>query len=100
MRLTDTCQLTRLGQPRGGPRRCAFGHTGGETPMEAGHVNRYIETARVLVEPDPDLAAVANPDGWEVVHKGKTYTVTAILPRYRTHGRLHHVSLDLQVVEG
>lgn len=100
MKLTDTCQITRNGSPRGGPRRCMFGHTGGETPLEAGHVNRYIETARVIVEPDPVLAAVANPDGWGVVHKGKTYTVTAILPRYRTHGRLHHVSLDLKVVAG
>ena len=100
MKLTDTCQITRNGNPQGGPRRCAFGHTGGDTPFLPGHVSRYIETARVLVEADPELAAVANPDGWEVVHKSKTYTVTAILPRYRTHGRLHHVSLDLEVITG
>lgn len=100
MRLTDTCQVRKGGNPIGGPRPCSFGHTGGETPNLAGHVSRYIETARVIVGPDTNLAAVANVNGWQVEHKGKTYTVTAILPRYRTHGRLHHISLDLEVVAG
>lgn len=100
MRLTDTCQILRpSGSEFGTARRCEFGHTGGDTPDLAGH-SRYKETARVLVGPDDELAAVANPNGWQVVHKTKTYNVTAILPRYRPGGRLHHVSLDLEAVYG
>ena len=99
MRLTDTCEVTRNGTVIGGPRRCSFGHTGGDVPTLAGHT-RYIETARVIVDPDESLAAVANVDGYGVRHKSKHYRVTAILPRYRSHGRLHHVSLDLEVITG
>lgn len=101
MRLTDTCQILRLDQTyRRDTWRCEFGHTGGDTPHEPGHAARYMETARVIVEPDTVLAALPNPDGLEVVHKTKTYTVTAVLPRYRPGGRLHHVSLDLEAVHG
>lgn len=100
MRLTDTCQVLHpSGATVGGSRRCEFGHTGGDTPTLAGH-SRYVETARVIVEPDPQLAGLANVSGWKVVHKAKTYDVTAVLPRYRPGGRLHHVSLDLQAVAG
>lgn len=100
MRLTDECQILRAsGQPYGGTRRCSFGHTAGDTPDLAGHT-RYKETARVIVEPDVQLVQVANPNGWQVVHKSKTYNVTGVLPRYRSHGRLHHVSLDLEAVHG
>lgn len=100
MRLTDTCQILRpSGQEFGTSRRCEFGHTGGETPNLAGHAARYAETARVIVGPDDELVTV-NPSGWQVVHKTKTYNVTAILPRYRPGGRLHHVSLDLEAVYG
>lgn len=101
MRLTDECQiLTHNGQPYGDPRRCSFGHTAGESPFLEGHAARYKETARVIVEPDPALVQVVNPNGWQVVHKTKTYNVTGVLPRYRSHGRLHHVSLDLEAVHG
>lgn len=100
MRLTDTCQILRpSGAEFGTSRRCEFGHTGGETPYLAGHT-RYTETARVIVGPDDELVTLANPSGWQVVHKTKTYNVTAILPRYRPGGRLHHVSLDLEAVYG
>lgn len=100
MRLTDECQiLSPNAQPYGGTRRCSFGHTAGDTPDLAGHT-RYKETARVLVEPDEQLVQVANPNGWQVVHKTKTYNVTGVLPRYRSHGRLHHISLDLEAVYG
>lgn len=101
MRLTDECQiLTHNGQPYGDPRRCMFGHTAGDTPFLEGHVGRYKETARVIVGPDAELVQVANPNGWQVVHKTKTYNVTGVLPRYRSHGRLHHISLDLEAVYG
>lgn len=100
MRLTDTCQILRpSGAEFGTSRRCEFGHTGGDTPNLAGH-SRYVETARVIVGPDDELVTLANPNGWQVVHKTKTYNVTAILPRYRPGGRLHHVSLDLEAVYG
>lgn len=99
MRLTDTCTITRDGTTVGGVRRCSFGHTGGSTGLESGSM-RYIETARMIVEPDPSLAEISTPTRLKVIHNGRTYQVTAILPRYRTHGRLHHVSLDLQVVDG
>lgn len=99
MRLTDTCTIQRDGTAIGGTRPCTFGHTGGETPFLPGHT-RYIETARLIVGPDPELAGLSDPTRVKVTHKGKTYKVTAILPRYRTHGRLHHVSLDLEVVTG
>lgn len=101
MRLTDTCQITLdNGTYRRPEWRCEFGHTGGTNPDEAGHTFRYVETARVLVEPDSELVGLASPAGLAVVHKGKTYNVTAILPRYRPGGRLHHVSLDLEAVHG
>lgn len=100
MRLTDTCQVFRPSDaPFGDPRQCSFGHTGGDVSLTDGHT-RYQEQARVIVGPDPALAAVPNVNGWKVEHKGKRYAVTAILPRYKTHGRLHHISLDLQVVTG
>ena len=100
MRLTDECQiLSSSGQPYGDTRRCTFGHTAGDTPDLAGHT-RYKETARVIVEPDAQLVRVANPNGWQVVHKTKTYKITGVLPRYRSHGRLHHSSLDLEAVYG
>lgn len=101
MRLTDECQILRqTGQPYGDPRRCSFGHTAGEAPFLEGHVGRYKETARVIVGPDEELVQVANPNGWQVVHKTKTYNITGVLPRYRSHGRLHHISLDLEAVYG
>lgn len=101
MRLTDTCQITRDGGTYLRPEwRCELGHTGATNPFEPGHTFRYVETARALVEPDDELATLASPAGLELVHKGKTYTVTAILPRYRPGGRLHHVSLDLEAVHG
>lgn len=101
MRLTDECQvLTHTGQPYGEPRRCMFGHTAGDTPFLEGHAGRYKETARVIVGPDEQLVQVANPNGWQVVHKTKTYNITGVLPRYRSHGRLHHISLDLEAVYG
>ena len=98
MRLTDTCQ-TKRGNQLSDPRPCSFVHTGGDVSLTDGHT-RYQEQARVIVGPDAELASVSNVAGWEVVHNGKTYAVTAILPRYRQHGRLHHVSLDLEVVAG
>lgn len=101
MRLTDTCQILRpAGQAFGTARRCEFGHTAGETSADEWHAARYRETARVIVGPDAELVELANPNGWQVVHKTKTYNVTAILPRYRPGGRLHHVSLDLEAVYG
>lgn len=99
MRLTDTCQIQRDGTTVGGTRRCEFGHTGGSTGLENGSM-RYTEQARVIVGPDTALAAVDTPTRIKVVHKGKTYQATAILPRYRPGGRLHHVSLDLEVIVG
>lgn len=101
MRLTDECQiLSPNAQPYGDPRRCEFGHTAGETSADEWHAARYKETARVIVGPDPALVQVVNPNGWQVVHKTKTYNVTGVLPRYRSHGRLHHISLDLEAVYG
>ena len=99
MRLTDRCEVTQDGTTVGGSRPCSFGHTGGGVGVEAGHI-RYREEARVIIGPDAQLAAVADPGRLRVRHKDRTYNVTAILPRYRTHGRLHHVSLDVQVVTG
>ena len=99
MRLTDECQVLRPSDaPQGGARPCSFGHTGGDVSFTDG--TRYQEQARVIVGPDPELAAVDNVNGWKVEHKGKRYEVRAILPRYRSHGRLHHISLDLEVVAG
>lgn len=101
MRLTDTCQITRDNDTYRRPEwRCELGHTGATNPFEPGHTFRYVETARALVEPDDELATLASPAGLELVHKGKRYNVTAILPRYRPGGRLHHVSLDLEAVAG
>lgn len=99
MRLTDKCTIIRSSTPQHTDTPCQLGHTGGDVPTLAGHT-RYIETARVIVGPLPDLAAVQNVAGWTVEHHGKAYKVTAILPRYRQRGRLHHVSLDLEVVTG
>lgn len=98
MRLTDECQVaTSNGDPVGGPRPCMFGHTGGDVGLDGTRL-RYTETARVIVGGDPELAGDARD--LRVEHNGVTYRVTAILPRYRTHGRLHHVSLDLEVITG
>lgn len=98
MRLTDECQvLTSRGGPVGGPRPCMFGHTGGDVGLD-GTLLRYTESARVIVGPDPELAGDARD--LRVEHNGVTYRVMAILPRYRTHGRLHHVSLDLERITG
>lgn len=100
MRLTDRCQITRDGSPLPPDSwPCEFGHTGGDTPFLPGHT-RYKETARVIVGPSPELAAINNIAGLEVIHKEKTYKVTAVLPRYRPGGRLHHLSLDLEVIYG
>ena len=97
MRLTDTCQIERDGTLVGGTRRCEFGHTGGAIGLE-NQTMRYREQARVIVGPDASLAALDTPTRIKVVHKGKTYQATAILPRYRPGGRLHHVSLDLEAI--
>lgn len=98
MRLTDVCQIkTHAGGDVGGPRRCTFGHTGGDVGLDGTRL-RYTESARVIVGPDPDLAGDARD--LRVEHNGVTYRVMAILPRYRTHGRLHHVSLDLERITG
>lgn len=100
MRLTDKCLLKRSGAPWGDPRPCEFGHTGGSRDYDGSGRVKYDETARVIVGPDAALAALATPSGLTVEHKGKTYTVGAILPRYRPGGRLHHVSLDLEAKAG
>lgn len=100
VRLTDTCTLKRTGTPWGGPRRCEFGHIGGTRDYDGRGRVQFAESARVIVGPDPALAALPSPSGLTVEHKGKSYTVSAILPRYRPGGRLHHVSLDLGVTSG
>lgn len=99
MRLTDRCQIIRSGSNLGPPRPCEFGHTGADTGLEGVHF-RYKEQARVIVGPDAELASTPTATVLEVEHKDKTYAVTAILPRYRPGGRLHHVSLDLEAVAG
>lgn len=99
MRLTDTCTVTRDGTTIGGARACMFGHTAGDTGLEGGQL-RYVEQARVIVGPDPAILSTTDPNRLRVVHRGRAYQVTSILPRYKTHGRLHHISLDLQVVIG
>lgn len=97
MRLTDKCTINRPSGPLYIDTACMFGHTGGSIVLESSSF-RSIETARVIVGPLEDLASVQAPhSGWTVEHKGVTYNVTAILPRYRQRGRLHHVSLDLKV---
>ena len=100
MRLTDKCQLSKSGSPVGGPRPCEFGHVGGQAERVERDRLLYTETARVIVGPDPLIAGIQHPAGWQVTHKGKRYTVTGVLPRYRPGGRLHHVSLDLETVKG
>lgn len=50
----------------------------------------------MIIGPDPEVATADTAAGWDVVHRGKTYRVTAILPRYRTYGRLHHIALDME----
>lgn len=100
MRLTDKCTLKRSGTPWGAPRPCEFGHIGGSRDYDGSGRVKYEETARVIVGPDDQLAALPNAQGLTVDHHGKSYTVTAILPRYRPGGRLHHVSLDLGQVSG
>lgn len=100
MRLTDVCTLKRSGTPWGEPRPCEFGHTGGDREYDGIGRVTFQETARVIVGPDQQLATLATPSGLTVEHKGKTYNVGAILPRYRPGGRLHHVSLDLEQVAG
>lgn len=98
MRLTDRCTLTRNGTNLGPERRCEFGHRSGElTTTDGGRISISRETARVMVGPDPDLID-ASLSGLTVTHKGISYRVTAILPRYRPGGRLHHVSLELERV--
>lgn len=101
MRLTDTCIIRKSGTVVGSmARRCEFGHTGGETPdLEPGR-RFYRERARVIVGPDAELTIITNVSGWTVEHKGKTYNVESVLPRYRPGGRLHHVSLDLEAFTG
>ena len=96
MRLTDRCTLTRNGAPFGSSRRCEFGHRSGElTTTDGGRIGVSRETARAIVEPDPELVGLS-VSGLELEHRGLKYRVTAILPRYRPGGRLHHVSVDLE----
>lgn len=101
MRLTDTCTIRRNGTLFGPEaRRCEFGHVGaGREAVEQGRVI-YAERARVIVGPDPELAAVVSPSGYTLEHKGREYRLDSILPRYRPGGRLHHISLDLEQVTG
>lgn len=98
MRLTDRCTIRRNGAQVGEPVRCSFGHVGGERPFDAMWPTKYKETARVIVGPLAYLAAITTPAGWTVLHHGNEYKITAVLPRFRSHGRLHHVSLDLEAV--
>src|SRR5699024_10280802 len=88
MRLTDECQVvTSRGGRVGGPGPGMFGHTGGDVGLD-GTPLRYTGSARVIVGPDAELAGDAR--ALRVEHNGVTYGVMSILPRYRTHGRLHH----------
>lgn len=101
MRLTDTCTI-RAGTTVVGSmaRRCEFGHVGGTRDYDGMGRVSFQESARVIVGPDPALSTLPSPSGLTVEHKGKTYRVASILPRYRPGGRLHHISLDLEAGSG
>lgn len=101
MRLTDTCTITDDGLQYGPPSwPCEFRHERGDVSLVGGgaegHIRTlYSETATLIVGAVPELAARQSPTGLAVTHRGKGYTVETILPRYRTRGRLHHITLRL-----
>lgn len=97
MRLTDRCTIHSNGAQIGTPARCEFRHVSGQVLVDPSYT-ATAEVARVLVEPRDELARITNVSGWTVKHHGQEYRVTAVLPRYRTLGRLHHVSIDLKAV--
>lgn len=100
MRLTDTCTIRQNGTLYGPEARpCEFGHRSGElTTTDGGRIQLSMETARAIVGPDPELVDLS-PSGLTLTHKGISYSVTAILPRYRPGGRLHHLSIDIRRAE-
>ena len=100
MRLTDRCTITAGYLTVAADTPCHMGHVGGDRPFDPSWPSKYQETARVIVGPLRELTGVNTPADYRVQHQGVTYKVTAILPRYRSHGRLHHVSLDLERVSG
>lgn len=101
MRLTDRLVvLPAVGdEPVGGPYPCHMGHKGGamvgDTDYQAIY---YQERAAAIVKLPDDLARLilGNPTGYRVRHRNNIYRVTSSQARYRTHGRLHHVTLDLE----
>ena len=100
MRLTDRCSISRNNQTLYGSTPCAFVHVEGDRHPDPEWPSKYLETARIIVGPLAQLVGVNTPADHRVEHKGVTYKVSAIFPRYRAHGRLHHVSLDLERVSG
>ena len=100
MRLTDRCTISLNGVPVFTSTRCSFVHVEGDRQFDPEWPSKYLETARVIVGPFYALTRINTPDGYRVEHHGVSYKVTAIFPRYRSHGRLHHVSLDLSRVSG
>lgn len=100
MRLTDRCTVRYNGAYIGPENRpCEFRHTGGDKITERDRVARQ-ELAVALVSADEAILAVPGLTGFTVEHHGRTYNVTAVLPRYITGGRLHHITLELEGFTG
>lgn len=99
MRLTDTCTIRNSGAYVATDTPCEFRHTGGSKIVELDRIGRD-EQAVVIVGPLQAVLDVPGLAGFTVEHHGREYSVTAVLPRYITGGRLHHLSIELRRVTG
>lgn len=74
------------------------GHRGASTVnVETGRVG--IESSAVALVDLPDELVelvTAQPDGYELTHKGIVWDVTGAHPHYRPDGRTHHTTLELR----
>lgn len=100
MRLTDRLDvLDDLDEPVGGPFPCYMGHKGGTMTGDTDYQPLYYEERAVaLVKLPEELGRLilTSPTGYRVRHRNLIYRVTAAQARYRSRGRLHHMTLDLE----
>lgn len=100
MRLTDRLVvLDSNDEPVVSSVPCYMGHKGGGMTGNTDYQAIYYQERASAIVSLPEMIGrlvLSNPTGYQVRHRNLIYRVVSAQARYRSHGRLHHMTLDLE----
>ena len=100
MRLTDRLVvLDSDDEPVVSSVRCYMGHKGGGMTGNTEYQPIYYQERASAIVSLPETIGrlvLSNPTGYKVRHRNLIYRVVSAQARYRSHGRLNHMTLDLE----